>query len=482
MVTSYLETHNKNAKIVVISNNRYIVGINMIERANLLTKVTIHELPITLIPIDSDLLSMEYIDSFKESVINYNNTYLFDVAESIVLLQQLYGIIPVIQGVGEQSKFVVKEVIAKRDTILHTESSIARMIIVDRACDYITPLLTHVVYSGSLDEQIGIEANKVRINLDGKNRVIRISDDQVFYHIRDKRLDSITEFMKIEMLKYTNEYKNAKLAKEEGNVNKLNNAIENIKKLNKNYKETSLITHFELLQLLKIDDSIIDMEQNLLLGVIKDDDTFMIAWINLLKKKFDVMVLIKLICLYCIVCDGINMEFCKKLERYVLEYYGNDYVFLFDNLFTAGILFPKGDFNGRWKKIKTKFNLIADDEDDISYTFNGYGPLSCRLVEYALTVPARKLMNQKQKGVIFKGWTDKKINDKVDLIHDPFYVVQDTILYKDNILLVYFIGGITYAEIAALRYLSKMNKDKYIIIATTCIINGNNMIKSLSKL
>lgn len=481
MVTSYMESnYKKKAAIAIISDSNYILGKNMLERVDLLTKISIYELPITLIPMDCDLLSMEYMDSFKESMINYNHSYLFDVIESIVLLQQLYGIIPVIQGIGEQSRFVVKEVIAKRDIILDTESKITRMIVIDRTCDFITPLLTQVIYSGALDEQIGIEANKVRI-INGKEKVIRLSDDKVYEFIKDKRLDTITIFLRTEMLKYALEYKNAKIAKQNDNFHDLTNAVENIKELNLHYKDTLLIQHYELLQRLTIKEDIIDIEQNLLLGIIKDDETFMTIWISLLKKKYNVMELIKLICLYCIVSNGIDMNYCKQFERYIFEYYGHDYVFLFDNLFTTGILFPKG-FDGRWDIIKNKFHLIADDNQDISYIFNGYAPLSCRLVEYALTIPFQNLMKQRHKGVIFNGWTNKKINDKVNLIQDPFYVVQETNLCKNNILLVYFIGGITYAEISALRYLSKMNKDKHIIIATTKIINGNNMLKSLSKL
>lgn len=47
--------------------------------------------------------------------------------------------------------------------------------------------------------------------------------------------------------------------------------------------------------------------------------------------------------------------------------------------------------------------------------------------------------------------------------------------------MVYFIGGVTYAEVAALRFLAKKMKDKIkaIYIATTNMINGDKLIKSL---
>jgi len=46
-------------------------------------------------------------------------------------------------------------------------------------------------------------------------------------------------------------------------------------------------------------------------------------------------------------------------------------------------------------------------------------------------------------------------------------------------VLIYFLGGITYGEIAAIRFLNKVFKDKKFIIATTQIINGESCIEML---
>lgn len=45
--------------------------------------------------------------------------------------------------------------------------------------------------------------------------------------------------------------------------------------------------------------------------------------------------------------------------------------------------------------------------------------------------------------------------------------------------MVYFIGGITYGEIAAIRFLNKLFKDKQFIVATTQIINGETCVDML---
>lgn len=47
---------------------------------------------------------------------------------------------------------------------------------------------------------------------------------------------------------------------------------------------------------------------------------------------------------------------------------------------------------------------------------------------------------------------------------------------KKKKVLVYYLGGITYGEIAAIRFLNKLITDKHFIIATTQIINGDSCV------
>lgn len=44
---------------------------------------------------------------------------------------------------------------------------------------------------------------------------------------------------------------------------------------------------------------------------------------------------------------------------------------------------------------------------------------------------------------------------------------------KKKRILVYFVGGVTFAEVAALRFLNTLFPDKKFVVATTQIINGN---------
>ena len=45
--------------------------------------------------------------------------------------------------------------------------------------------------------------------------------------------------------------------------------------------------------------------------------------------------------------------------------------------------------------------------------------------------------------------------------------------------MVYYVGGITYGEIAAIRFLNKLFRDKKFIVATTQIINGEKCVQMI---
>ena len=51
--------------------------------------------------------------------------------------------------------------------------------------------------------------------------------------------------------------------------------------------------------------------------------------------------------------------------------------------------------------------------------------------------------------------------------------------FKKRKILVYFLGGITFGEIAAIRFLQRLNPKYKFIIATTCIINGESALKEM---
>ena len=94
-----------------------------------------------------------------------------------------------------------------------------------------------------------------------------------------------------------------------------------------------------------------------------------------------------------------------------------------------------------------KVDVNINDPDDASYVFGGFCPITIRLIE----------------AVVKNGWNP--IKDLIKKLPGEYeYPVssdEKTMLSeraKKNFILLIFIGGITYNEISAIRYLNKSIK------------------------
>lgn len=95
--------------------------------------------------------------------------------------------------------------------------------------------------------------------------------------------------------------------------------------------------------------------------------------------------------------------------------------------------------------------MNINDPDDASYVFGGYCPITIRLIE----------------AMCKTGWNSiKEVIKKLPGEYEyPIPSNEKEMMSskaKKNFILVVFIGGITYNEIAAIRYMNKTNKGRKI--------------------
>eukprot|EP00356_Strombidium_inclinatum_P015286 CAMPEP_0170486452 /NCGR_PEP_ID=MMETSP0208-20121228/5474_1 /TAXON_ID=197538 /ORGANISM="Strombidium inclinatum, Strain S3" /LENGTH=159 /DNA_ID=CAMNT_0010760407 /DNA_START=1295 /DNA_END=1774 /DNA_ORIENTATION=+ len=157
------------------------------------------------------------------------------------------------------------------------------------------------------------------------------------------------------------------------------------------------------------------------------------------------------------------------------------------NLQEAGLFKMKdkkapGYFDWNWTKIKDQLNLVNADgvnfmsPSDISYVYNGYSPISVKIIEQIIDAKGITPIKNLLKLV---GLTEDKL--RIPQGESQFFNSQAPNTngrpgFRKKKILVYFIGGITYAEIAALRFLMNLNPMIKFIIATTSIINGDSAV------
>jgi len=158
----------------------------------------------------------------------------------------------------------------------------------------------------------------------------------------------------------------------------------------------------------------------------------------------------------------------------------------------------------------------------VAYLYSGYAPISIRLVQQALAVPSPSTVLSEVKNyespassilsnlvpgrttvpafpsllpldqkysICVGGWGDTRIDSMVsDLpggptFHARQFLSKSSILDKsrDKLVLVYFVGGCTFTEISALRYLGQKMEGYDFIVATTKLLNGTTFLDSMKE-
>lgn len=137
-----------------------------------------------------------------------------------------------------------------------------------------------------------------------------------------------------------------------------------------------------------------------------------------------------------------------------------------------------------------KFQLVPEIGDagynirepkDPAFVFGGaYIPLICQLIDNCVLTSNKKNtqlnMTPSELMKLLPGPNFKR--KQASLNELPTSPSHNNTKQNEKSILIYFVGGVTFAEITAIRFLAKQRNVK-LAIATTSIINGNKLIESL---
>ena len=349
---------------------------------------------------------------------------------------------------------------------LNTENETLACFIFDRNIDMITPMCTNWVYEGVLDEFIGIDFDTMVVDSkilekESKTSTVKIdlsSKDKFYSTVKDFNLGKIRSIFP-ERMAELNKENNEKLTKEKKTEkNLLNNHINILEYINKKQLKPIYKYYYNYEKsLLKGESS------NKLFDFIDDE----------MSKKADKYNLLRILCLECAIHSGIKNKFLEQIKKDFLNIYGYEYLFLLRNLEKVGmlkVLDSQNFYTDANKKLQLIFgNVNLNEPNDTSYAYIGYSPIIIRLIE---------------KGIAPGGWGN--IKDVLKKIPgDSNFPTDESDIFSNNMdkqfILVVFIGGITYGELAGIRLLNKKNRNKKFIVITTGIINSKKIFDSLKK-
>ena len=455
---------------ILISNN-VMIDFDSIDQINLF-----------LIPLENDLLSMQMDKAFREIVLERDFSIYHYIARSILQLEHNYGPIQVKEGKGFASSQVLRilKMLEDDDPEYINEvpiSVIHSAVLIDREIDMITPLCTPLTYEALIDEVFGIANNIIKVNPrvleNDSDRQIQISltsADNVFQEIRDLNFCVLKPLL-VEKLEYIdNTYKEKDQQKSVEELSKY------MKKFKQAHKEASFVQNHLHLAIHITNETVknpffnqnLDIEHSIIMG---DSDSQILDNIErLIGMGDDLTTILRLLCLLSVTQNGLKSKFFDFFRRELLQTYGFEHILTLSNLEKAGLL-KKQEGKNNWNNLVKAFKLIKEDvnqriPDDIAYAYAGYAPLSIRLVESLYTT----------------GWNTEAIRNLPGEYSSIRLSTEEKKSNEKPLVLLFFVGGVTFAEIAAIRYLNRrIDSRREFVVATTHLINSKSFIDVVSE-
>jgi hypothetical protein len=247
-------------------------------------------------------------------------------------------------------------------------------------------------------------------------------------------------------------------------------------------------------------NKILEVQQNLAAGA--DPSSQCDAIEELIARDTPLPEVLRLLCIYSTVSGGIKAKEFDNFRRLIYQGYGYQHMLTLQNLeklqmflskssplavmapiaaVAAGVSGPRTNYTALRKQLRLIIDEVNEhDPNDIAYVYSGYAPLSIRLVQcilqkqYLLSITRGNAASNAPgvTGPGAQGW--RGFEDAVKNVRgQTFDEVQkgEDKAVKARALLsgggdkktvfVVFVGGITFTEIAALRFIAKKEEGVY---------------------
>ncbi|XP_007652589.1 vacuolar protein sorting-associated protein 33B isoform X4 [Cricetulus griseus] len=501
----------------------------VLEEEGVYGDVSCDEWAFSLLPLDVDLLSMELPEFFRDYFLEGDQRWINTVAQALHLLSTLYGPFPNCYGIGRCAKMsydLWRKLEEEEDSETKgRRPEIGHIFLLDRDMDFVTALCSQVVYEGLVDDTFRIKCGSVDFgpevtSSDKSLKVLLNAEDKVFNEIRNEHFSNVFGFLSQKARNLQAQYDRRRGM----DIKQMKNFVsQELKGLKQEHRLLSLhIGACESIMKKKTKQDfqeLIKTEHALLEGFnIRESTSYIEEHID---RQVSPIESLRLMCLLSITENGLIPKDYRSLKTQYLQSYGPEHLLTFSNLRRAGLLTEQapGDTltavenkvsklvtdkaaDTRWnlaqisspgkitdafsslakrsnfRAISKKLNLIprVDGEYDLkvprdmAYVFSGaYVPLSCRIIEQVLER---------------RSW--QGLDEVVRLLNCSEFAFTD--MAKEDkasseslrLILVVFLGGCTFSEISALRFLGREKGYRFIFL-TTAITNSARLMEAMSE-
>ncbi|KRX42280.1 Vacuolar protein sorting-associated protein 33A [Trichinella murrelli] len=462
-----------------------------LKRYDIIKKLSsIEQLPIYFYAWDDDLISMEN-EWFPHATASDDYNMISMISRGLIHLEEIYGPINNIYCKGNMAKDIYDAWSLQRQTdswrtLTAFDSYIDSIIIFDRSIDYVTPMVTQLTYEGLIDEIFGIKCASVKMqkmeSLEDIEEANKSHDSVGILSTSSGSQDRIQISLNSKQCLYS-ELRDLNFHAQRHTANSVREYKEFVKKLpTLQASRSAAALHTSVAELIKeviaSDEfsNTLSCEREFLNCIDSNSlSTFIEQCIN---KKEPVLKVLRLMCLQSLTNAGLKTKLYDQYRREFLQSYGYQYLLLFVELEKVG-LFTKNSTDNRnhassYPNIRKLFDLIIDNHtnelepNDVSYVYSGYAPLIPRLCQQWAKPGWTEIMDSLSKvpGITkLAAGDERRIKSK----------------NRRNIVLVLFVGGVTSAEVSALRFLSSQETSSHFLVATTSVTTGERLLECLAK-
>lgn len=313
-----------------------------------------------------------------------------------------------------------------------------------------------------------------------KMKVPLNSSDKLFKEIRDLNFEVVVQVLRQKATSMKQDY--TEMTTTSQTVSELKDFVKKLNSLPEMTRHINLAQHLSTFTSKPSFLARLDMEHTLVEAQSYDICFEYIE--EMIHKQEPFVNVLRMLILFSITNAGLPKKHFDYLRRELLHSYGFEHMATLNNLEKAGLL-KKQESKSNWLTIKRALQLVVDDTDtanpnDIAYVFSGYAPLSIRLVQNAIRSGWRpieeilRMLPGPHSELKRSRFASSQSNDSL----------QDASVDKvtggrRSLVLVVFVGGVTFAEISALRFLSSQEGMAYdIIVGTTKVISGQTLTET----
>ncbi|VVC88809.1 vacuolar protein sorting-associated protein 33A [Leptidea sinapis] len=476
---------------------------NHLKNRGVLSNVILKEFICDIFPFDSDVMSLELQNDFRENYLEGDPTCLYNAAQALRTIQQLYGIIPKVYGKGQAAKQVWDLLcrLNKEEQGLGpkgaTTSCIDQLFLIDRNIDLISVTATQLTYEGLIDELFNIKSSTAtfpghkfvspddanpEVTAQEKKRVILNSSEELFTELRDCGFSQAGSLLskKAGIIKRQLEERH-----NDKTVQEIKQFVSRLPQLLAN--KQSLATHTAIAEYLKeTGDSFefqdkIQCEEDFLNCV--DNEKVNPYIEDLIAQKAPLTKVLRLVCLQCVTSSGLKPKVLEYYKRELVQTYGLKTWLTICNLEKCGLLRTQTGTR-QYAVIKKALNLTDEETEgsgEMSYVTSKYIPLTVKICEQIAK-------NRSWNGIVdILGLLPGPAFEELQTLQ-PRMVRRNSITSENSsvdspkVILVFFIGGCTFYEISMLRNISQAeDANVEFVVLTTKLVNGNTFMETLME-